>query len=99
MSEEFWNELLSAEEGKAETRDARKTQKIDDGIDAQRQVLDIPAPQWSHILEEGVRRKFLTPKEVGILKIAEQMPAKIPTEKQCVVLVGILSKAEQEGIL
>jgi hypothetical protein len=99
LSEEFWNELLSAEEGKAETRDARKTQKIDDGIDAQRQVLDIPAAQWSHILEEGLKRKFLTPKEVGILKIAEQMPAKIPTEKQCVVLVGILSKAEQEGIL
>ena len=99
LPEEFWGELLSTEEGKAESKDARKTQKIDDGIDVQRQVFDVPAGRWSHILEEGVRRKFLTPKEVGILKIAEQMPAKIPTDKQSAVLAAVLRKAQQEGIL
>jgi hypothetical protein len=91
--------LLSAEDDKIELKDARKVQKIDDGIDAQRQVFDVPATRWSHILAEGVKRKFLTPKEVGVLKIAEQMPSKIPTELQSAVLVSVLRKAQQEGIV
>jgi hypothetical protein len=99
LPEGFWNELLSAEDDKSEVKDAKKVQKIDDGIDAQRRVFDVPATRWSHILAEGVRRKFLTPKEVGVLKIAEQMPAKIPTELQSAVLVGVLRKAQQEGIV
>jgi hypothetical protein len=98
FSDSFRSELLSAEDGKSEIRDARKVQKIDDGIDLQRKVYEVPPGRWTHILQEGVKRKFLTPKEVGILKIAEQMPAKIPTEKQSAVLAGILNKAQQEGI-
>jgi hypothetical protein len=99
LPEAFWSELLSAEDDKIELKDARKVQKIDDGIDAQRQVFDVPATRWSHILAEGVKRKFLTPKEVGVLKIAEQMPSKIPTELQSAVLVSVLRKAQQEGIV
>jgi len=50
-------------------------------------------------LKEGTSRRLLSPKEAGILRIAEQMPEKIPTEKQSVVLIEILGKAQQEGIV
>lgn len=99
LPEEFWAALTSAEDNRHEVKTARQTQKIDNGIEAQRQVFDVPSAHWSLILKEGAARRLLTPKEIGILKIAEQVPAKIPTEKQSAVLIEILGKAQQEGIL
>lgn len=99
MPEEFWAGVLSAEDNRHEAKTARQTQKIDNGIEAQRQVFAVPSTHWSLILKEGTSRRLLSPKETGILKIAEQMPAKIPTEKQSAILIEILNKAQQEGIV
>lgn len=99
LPEEFWASLTSSEDHRHEARTARQIQKIDNGIEAQKQVFDVPSAQWSIILREGMGRRLLSPKEVGILRIAEQMPGKIPTEKQSVVLIEILGKAQQEGIV
>lgn len=44
-------------------------------------------------------KRLLSPKEIGILQIAGQVPNKIPTEKQSAILLDILAKARQEGIL
>ena len=98
LPEKFWSDLVSVDEQKAEASTARKIQKIDNGIDAQKKVFEIPAEKWSMLLREGVNRKFLTPKEVDILKIAEQIPNKIPSEKQCLVLIKVLEKAASEGL-
>lgn len=59
----------------------------------------MPPAQWTVILREGANRRLLTGKEMGILQIAEQMPAKIPTERQSAILIEILVKAQQEGIV
>lgn len=91
--------LMSSEDSKHQAKSARATQKIDDGIEAQRQVFEIPTSQWKLILKEGTNRAMLNDKELGVLKIAEKIPNKIPTEKQCVLLLGILKKAKDEGIL
>lgn len=95
---EFWPNLSSAEKNRHVARSARQVQKIDDGIEAQKRVFEVPAARWSLILQEGAARGFLTQKEVDILKIAKQIPAKIPTERQSGVLIEILEKARQEGI-
>jgi hypothetical protein len=99
LPEEFWAGLASADDNRYEVKTARQTQKIDNGIEAQRQVFDVSPAQWSLILREGASRRLLTPKEIGILQIAEQMPAKIPTERQSAILVEILGKAQLEGII
>jgi hypothetical protein len=96
---DFESELLSHEEHLTEKRSARSTQKLDNGIETQSRILAVPPAQWSLILREGAGRRLLTPKEIGILQIAAQMPAKIPTERQSAVLMEILGKARQEGIL
>lgn len=95
---EFWGELISADEVAADAQSAKRTQKIDNGIDAQKQVLNIPALQWAHLSSALSRKQLVTPKEAGILSIAAQIPKKIPTEKQSLVLLEILSKARAEGI-
>ncbi|MBV1703212.1 MAG: hypothetical protein KGQ28_00195 [Hyphomicrobiales bacterium] len=99
LPEEFWAGLASAEENRHEAKSARQTQKIDNGIEAQRQVLEVPPTRWSAILREGSSRRLLTPKEMGILQIAAQMPTKIPTERQSAILIEILNRAHQEGII
>lgn len=99
LDDAFWSGLISADNNREEAKTARQTQKIDNGIEAQKRVFDTPAAHWSKILREAGLRKLLTPKDIGILKIAEQIPAKVPTERQSAVLVQLLDRAQQEGIL
>jgi hypothetical protein len=95
----FWRGLTSAEDNLHETRTARESQRIENGIEVQRYVFEVPQAQWAKIIKEGMNRSLLTPKEVDILRIAEQIPAKIPTEKQSAVLLEVLGKARDEGII
>lgn len=98
VSAQFWDELISADDVAVEVQTAKKTQKIDNGIDAQKRVINIPAAQWIRLSSVLSNKQLVTPKEAGILSIATQIPNKIPTEKQCLILLEILSKARAEGI-
>lgn len=95
----FKSELISKSEIVEEKKSARKTQKIDNGIEAQKKVLEIAGPKWQSLLQRAQEKGLLTAKETGILQIAAQIPGKIPSEKKSMVLVGLLEKAEQEGIV
>jgi hypothetical protein len=98
IPDEFFSELMSVEEVQEETREAVKTQKIYNGIEAQKAVVEIPASTWSDILEQGRDKRLYSAKEIGILQVATQIPSKIPSEKQCFVLLDILEKAKLEAI-
>lgn len=98
LQEEFWRSLIKIDEQRTEEQWAKKIQKIDDGIEAQKQVLEVAPEMWAAILKAGQEREFLSQKEVNIIRIAEQIPRKIPTEKQSEVLVNVLDKARQEGV-
>ncbi len=95
----FFETLVDIDEQKAEEKHARKEQHIVDGIDAQRRVLEVSAQQWGQIRLACQERRILTEKEADIIRIAEQIPKKLPSEKQCEVLVEVLGKAHSEGIM
>jgi hypothetical protein len=98
LPQDFDELLVSIEDQAIETKAAKQTQKMDNGIEAQRRVLEIPAKDWKR-LHDALSTKFLlNPKEIGILNIAMQIPAKIPTEKQCTILLEALEKGRLEGI-
>lgn len=99
LPSEFNDQLLSLADQAAETRSARQTQKIDDGIEAQGRVLAVPAGEWARLRRALLERGLLTPKEAGILGVAMQIPAKLPTEKQCTVLLEVLGRGRAEGIV
>jgi hypothetical protein len=61
-----------------EAKTARQNHMMENGIEAQRQVFEVPQVHWSTIRREGGNRNLLTPKEIDILRIAEQVSAKIP---------------------
>ncbi len=98
IEEAFFSNLVGLDVLATQQKEAKKTQKIDNGIDAQAKVLEVPAQKWSKIRQIGIERRFLSEKEAGIIRIAEQIPQKIPTEKQSEVLISVLQKAESEGV-
>lgn len=95
----FFETLVETDIQKDEQKQAKKAQQIDDGIDAQKRVLAVPNQKWSQIRHIGIEKQFLTEKEAGIIRVAEQIPNKIPTVKQCGVLLGVLEKAQAEGLM
>lgn len=99
LPDAFWRSLVSLDENRYEAKTARQTQKIDNGIEAQRFVLSVPAASWSQLGSRLSAKQMVTPKEIGILNIAAQIPGKIPTERQCIILIEVLEKGRREGLL
>jgi hypothetical protein len=98
LTEQFMDSMVSKDEVKHEVKSAAKVQKIDTGVEAQKKVFEITAQRWKTIATEGTKRRLFTPKELGILQVAVQMPSKIPSDKQSVILLELYQKAEMEGI-
>lgn len=96
---DFYFHLIASDDHSSEAREAKQIQRIDDGIEAQRQVISIDPKRWSDLRQALIKRNILTKKEADILSVAAQIPAKIPTEKQCIVLLKIVEKARLEGIV
>lgn len=99
LSPEFYERLVSLDDQTATVRTAKQTQRIDNGIEAQRRVLAVPAAEWARLHQSLLAKNLLTPKEIGVLKVAMQIPVKIPTEKQSLVLLDILDKGRMEGVI
>ncbi len=83
----FLNGLVDKENIVEEVKSAAKVQKIDNGIEAQKKVMGIPAAKWQQIMVDGNRKNIFSPMETGILQVASQIPAKIPSEKQSIILI------------
>lgn len=97
LPKQFVNDLSSEDEVRAEEKKGKKLQAADDLIQSQAFVCQIPASSWRLVLEEGRRRKVLSPKELGCLQIAQQLPNRVPTPKQCLVIIAALDKLKEEG--
>lgn len=99
LPDSFKRELVGRDQVVEEKKSAAGVQKIDDGIACQRRVLEITAIQWRQVLESLSERQLLSQKESSILQIATQIPNKIPSERQCVILVELLGRAAEEGVV
>ncbi len=91
------NELISNDEQLSREKSAQSTQIIDNGIQAQKYVLEKGALYWSQVLEWDKKSIFLSDKDRSILSIASSIPNKIPTERQALVTINIETKAIEEG--
>lgn len=97
LSADFFSDLASVEEVKTEEKRSKKVQVLDDKIQSQVFVTGIPASAWRLVLEEGMLRKLLSPKEVDCLRIAQQLPNKIPSSAQCSIIIVALDKLKNDG--
>jgi hypothetical protein len=89
--------LMDTEEAKAEGRSAKKEQQMVAGIDTQTDVVNRGALFWKGVMDFLVAKRLLSPQDLTALRIAAQMPAKLPTEYQCQRLLGLIQRAAGEG--
>jgi AIPR protein/abortive infection phage resistance-like protein len=93
----FDKELIKKGEMKAKKKSASKVQQMDDGIAAQRKVFEIGGNGWLQILTWAKGQDLVGGKDLDMLNMASQIPNKIPTEKQSIRLINLLSSFEGEG--
>jgi len=91
--------LIDSGQAKRNRKDAEGTQKIDNGIEAQKKVFQLGAQFWARLWSWNQVSKALSLKEQDIVNIAKQIPRKYPSEKQSIVLLASLEKARQEGFI
>ncbi|MDZ7640954.1 MAG: AIPR family protein [Desulfurivibrio sp.] len=98
LGAEFIKELKGIDEVKEDKKDAKKVQRIDDGITCQKKVIALGVEKWKEAAEFGLTNNLLNKKDMGILATAAAMPERIPSEKQCIYLINLLKRLELEGL-
>ncbi len=88
--------LLDPQSRKAAVSDARKTQKMDNGIEAQSRVVQLGPDHWAAAAQFAAGRKLLTPADHSLFRVAAR-PGSFPTEKQSIRLMSVLDNLEAEG--
>jgi hypothetical protein len=91
----FVGDLLDPSEYKASVKAATHVQKIDNGIEAQKKVLELGFDFWSNASSWAKSQRLLAEKDHQIMAIAST-PSRLPTEKQCIHLMKVLEILKQE---
>lgn len=99
LPDEFFASLIDKEQRNEAVKSAKKQQRMDNDIEALTKVVNFSGEQWKSLRNLLQEKDLLNSKEDGLLKVAMQIPLKIPTEKQCAALLQIVDKAALEGIL
>jgi len=99
LSRALREELVAREETAHREKDAVRTQTIQNSIHAQAHVVEVGAAYWQRLSAWNEETRVLSPKEMDILAIACHVPKKLPTEKQCAVLVKAEQRAFTEGFV
>lgn len=90
-------ELVPAGELREARQEAVREQRMLNGIEAQTAVVSAGADVWRSVREWGASRQLLTPRELGVLEVAGEVPIRIPSEKQCLIVIQALQKLQAEG--
>ncbi|TDA62490.1 AIPR family protein [Sulfuricurvum sp. IAE1] len=95
----FFIELIDTEEAKEDVKEAKKVQRIDNGIEAQKLVFKIAEQgKWCEIKKFGIDNEMLTEQEVELMEIACSIPNKIPSEKQSLKIIHTFHNLEDIGL-
>jgi hypothetical protein len=86
-----WNELKVAE------KEAKYDQRIDSDIEIMAKIINISQGQWQNVLNFAMSRRMITPDEHTAIRIACQIPQKMPTPVQCKRLIAVLERLQEEG--
>lgn len=90
-------ELLTAVQQKENEKEAKKDQKMLNGIEAQMAVVNAGGEEWQRIRKWAMGRGLLSPTEEGILETCSAIPSRVPTEKQSMRALETLMRLRSEG--
>lgn len=99
--EQILKHAITIKEDKARSRGASETQTLDNGIAAQKFIIEKPKAFWEQIENFCKTSKTpLTENERGILHAILGMHhnGRIPSEKKCIGAIAMLKRLEAEGL-
>ncbi|MDR6622476.1 AIPR family protein [Sinomonas atrocyanea] len=76
-------------------RDAKDTQKIDNGIDRVVRVMRVPATEWTELKTFALSQRLISETDLSILKVVTA--GKIPTDRQAARLCAVVEAANSRG--
>lgn len=94
---EWLEGLIDKEQADELQREGVRNQKELNGIEAQTAVVEAGADFWKDVLDWCIKEDEASEKERGVLKAATGIPAKIPTDKQSIILVEMMRRLRKGG--
>ncbi|WP_449371770.1 AIPR family protein [Arthrobacter psychrolactophilus] len=83
---------------RAEARSvAKATQRIDNSIDIQKQVISTTKEEWESLRAFALANRIAGPTDIGILDLVTERKRGFPSERQCARLIATLTKARERG--
>jgi hypothetical protein len=89
--------ILTIDEVREKKADGKKTQKIDNGIEAQAEVLRLGNPYWIRLRDFGRKMNKLSETDLSFIGYATGERGKLPSEKQCIRLIEIRDRIVELG--
>ncbi|QOX63803.1 AIPR family protein [Anoxybacterium hadale] len=89
--------LVGQESMRTVVRDAKADRRVEMDADAMTKVVEIPPAQWRNAMDFAASKQMITPEEHMALRIACQLPLKVPTPAQSKKLVALLGRLYEEG--
>ena len=97
LSTDMRNYLIGQDEMRSAVREAKADQRIVSDAEIMTRVVEIPIEQWQNALSFATSKRLVSPDEMTALRIAGQIPNKMPTPAQCKKLLTVLERLEEEG--
>ena len=94
---DFENCLITQDEFLTAVRDAKVDRRIENDADAMIKVVEIQSGQWHSIMDFAVKKRMVTPDELLALRVACQLPSKVPNPIQSKRLIALLDRVYEEG--
>ncbi len=95
---EFEESLELKMNEKQSKKDAKKDQKLTNAIEDMKAVVLYGSQGWKELLTWNDAHHVLGMKEIDLIKVATRIElGKMPSEKQCVLIMKILGHAREEG--
>ena len=89
--------LITQEELRTAVRDDKAGRRIEKDADAMTKVVEIQAEQWRSVMDFATKKRIVTSDEMIALRIACQLPSKIPNSVQSKRLLSLLNRVYEEG--
>lgn len=102
LSEEFIKDLVPAQILKERISAYKKEEKISIQINIETEIFNLGGQYWQKLIDEGTKRRLLSPMEIDLLGIAasiDTLRPRIPSPKQAKLIWKIREKLDKAGVL
>jgi len=97
LTDDIQDCLITQDELRTAVRDDKADRRIEKDADAMTRVVGIQAEQWRDIMGFATSKRIVTLDEMLALRIACQLPSKIPNPVQSKKLLVLLDRVYEEG--